>query len=94
MLTDFLPYIDEDTYRDTSIALDMMRSKHCPIDLQVLYMTTHPSVFRNAPPRTVALIQKEVEAHNTKAEQIHEIIDRIYIEPYISHINVKEEVYG
>ena len=70
----FKSYIDEDTYRDTSVALDILRSHKCPLYLQVEYVINHPSIQRKGNYKTLQLAAKDVDDFNRLVENENRII--------------------
>lgn len=64
----FKPYIDEETYKDTSIALDILIHNHCPLYLQAEYIINHPSVEKKANRKVLYSIANEIDRFNEKVK--------------------------
>jgi hypothetical protein len=69
----FKSYIDEDTYKDASIALDILIKRKCPLFLLIRYIVEHPSVRKKANPSTLTFISNEIEKYNKIITSINKV---------------------
>lgn len=79
--SEFKQYIDEFTYKDTCIALDILRKNKCPLYLQAEYVRRHPSVLKSGNKTTLRQLSKEIDVLNEKICEANEIVER-----YNTHI--------
>jgi hypothetical protein len=90
---EFKPYIDEFTYKDTSVALDILKRNKCPLYLQALYVQNHPSVLKKTSKMTILRLSNEIDSLNNRIQESYPVILELKKNsPFIRTITV-EKIY-
>jgi hypothetical protein len=84
----YQPYIDEDSYRDCSIALDIFRHNKCPLYLQVEYIVSHPTITKKANQKTLSLVAKDIDKFNETVKSVNNIITHYNNREVIQHMEL------